>query len=228
MILLDPQNPVFPSYESTDSTGIIAVGGKIDVSTLLLSYRQGIFPWYNDELPLWWNPDPRFVLYPEELKIPKSMRSYFNQGKYSVTFNQNFREVMIRCRDKKRKGQGGTWINDRFIEAYTEIHHMGHALSVEVYDGDHIVGGLYGVLLGKIFYGESMFTDMPNASKYGFISLVRHLRKAGITIIDCQQETPLLGSLGARNIARNKFMEYIVSNRGVENHDTYNYLSSIR
>ncbi len=228
MILLDPQNPVFPSYESTDSTGIIAVGGKINVSTLLLSYRQGIFPWYNDEFPLWWNPDPRFVLYPEELKIAKSMRSYFNQKKYRVTYNQHFTEIMVRCRNKKRKGQGGTWINDRFIEAYTVLHEMGHALSVEVYDGDRIVGGLYGVLLGKIFYGESMFTDMPNASKYGFISLVKHLREAGITIIDCQQETALLGSLGARNITRKNFMEFIASNRDQESLSIYAALSSIR
>jgi len=229
MVLLNPHQPEFPDPGKTDPSGILAVGGIINPDTLIKAYRLGVFPWYNDDLPLWWHPDPRFVLFPEELKVSKSMRPYFNQNKYTVTFNQRFEDIITQCKHKKRKGQGGgTWINEDFIKAYTFLHKEKMAVSVEVYEQDQLVGGLYGITLGKVFYGESMYTDRPNASKFGFISLVRHLRKAGTYIIDCQQKTSLLTSLGGKFITRQDFMDYIYKNKEEEPTYLYDYLSAIR
>ena len=177
IILLDPENPTFPHHSLTHESGISAVGGKLNTPTLLQSYRSGCFPWYSDDFPVWWNPNPRFVLFPEELKVSKSMRSYFNKNKYKVTFNTHFTEVILKCKSIKRKGQAGTWINKDMVNSYTELHKMGIAHSVEVwnYNGD-LVGGLYGIALGKVFFGESMFSHESNASKYGFITLVHKLK----------------------------------------------------
>ena len=210
---LDPVNPIFPHYSNTHSSGIIAIGGSINTRTLLEAYAQGIFPWYNDDLPLWWHPDPRFVLFPNELKISKSMRTYFNNNKFVVTFNTCFEEVIIACRSTPRKGQGGTWLNDDLVKSFVALHNLGYAHSVEVWNKEcELVGGLYGMALGKVFYGESMFSKESNASKFGFISLVRKLQSIGIQLIDCQQETKHLASLGARSISRKKFMEFIINN----------------
>lgn len=210
IILLDPENPAFPHHSLTHESGISAVGGVVNTTTLLESYKSGCFPWYSDDFPVWWNPNPRFVLFPEELKVSKSMRSYFNKNKYTVTFNTHFTEVILNCKSIKRKGQAGTWINEEMVNAYTELHKMGIAHSIEVWRHDRkLVGGLYGIAMGKVFFGESMFSYESNASKYGFITLVKKLQLKKFMLIDCQQETDHLASLGARLIPRENFMEIL-------------------
>ena len=206
----------FPHPELANEDGILAVGGDLSVERLLLAYQNGLFPWFNPEDPiLWWSPDPRFVLFPAELKIAKSMRSYFNQRKFEVTFDLEFEQVIRACKKQFRKGQvgGGTWISEDMVEAYCNLFKEGFAHSVEVWRGEELVGGLYGVSLGKIFFGESMFSIANNASKVGFISLVRMLEDRGYKLIDCQQETPHLRSLGGRSIKRSDFLKYIERNK---------------
>ena len=204
----------FPNPESFDTPDVVAVGGDLEPERLLLAYSLGIFPWYNEEEEpiLWWSPDPRMVLFPDELKISKSMRPYFNQNKFRVTYNQDFKGVMQNCRVNKREGQsGGTWITESLIKSYSALFEMGYAQSVEVWAGDEMVGGLYGVRLGEIFFGESMFAKVPNASKFGFISFVNQLITEGVKLIDCQQETPHLTSLGGRVISREDFYKILNS-----------------
>lgn len=205
---------IFPHPELAGSDGILCIGGDLSMERLLLAYRFGIFPWYSEESPiLWWSPDPRMVLFPSSLKVPKSMNSYFNQNKFEVTYDRAFRKVIENCRYANRSGQdGGTWITDEMEDAYTNLHEEGYAHSVEVWSSGTLVGGLYGLGLGKVFYGESMFTHVSNASKFGFISLVRELEKAGFEMIDCQQETKHLGSLGAETIKRKQFIELLKKN----------------
>ncbi len=206
----------FPPADLADPNGILAVGGDLSVGRLLTAYRKGIFPWFNPDDPIiWWSPDPRFVLFPDELKIHKSMRPYFNQKKFNVTFDHNFEGVMRACQTQRRsRQQGGTWITEDMIEGYYNLHQQGYAHSVEVWKGEELVGGLYGIALGKIFFGESMFAKVSNASKFGFITLVQELKKKGFELIDCQQETGHLGSLGARAIPRQKFIELLEINEG--------------
>ncbi len=204
----------FPNPESFDTPDVVAVGGDLEPERLLLAYSLGIFPWYNEEEEpiLWWSPDPRMVLFPDELKISKSMRPYFNQNKFRVTYNQDFKGVMQNCMMNKREGQsGGTWITESLIKSYSALFEMGYAQSVEVWAGDEMVGGLYGVRLGEIFFGESMFAKVPNASKFGFISFVNQLITEGVKLIDCQQETPHLTSLGGRVILREDFYKILNS-----------------
>lgn len=205
----------FPHPELANEDGILAVGGDLSLERLLLAYQNGLFPWFNPDDPiLWWSPDPRFVLFPSELKIAKSMRSYFNQRKFEVTFDQEFEQVMSACKKQFRKGQGGgTWISEDMVEAYCRLHDNGFAHSVEVWQGSELVGGLYGVCLGKIFFGESMFSNVNNASKVGFITLVRILEDRGFKLIDCQHETRHLKSLGGRNISRSDFLKFIEQNK---------------
>lgn len=205
----------FPNPELANEDGILAIGGDLSLDRLLVAYNCGLFPWYNPEDPiLWWSPDPRFVLFPEELKIAKSMRSYFNQKKFTVTFDQNFGEVIRNCKTQKRKGQSGdTWISADMIAAYEKLHEAGFAHSVEVWKDSELVGGLYGVSLGKIFFGESMFSKASNASKFGFITLVKYLTAKGFKLIDCQQETKHLTSLGGRNLSRSAFLKIIKENQ---------------
>ena len=205
----------FPDPELANEDGILAVGGDLSVERLLLAYQIGLFPWYNPEDPiLWWSPDPRFVLFPSELKIAKSMRSYFNQRKFEVTFDQEFEKVIRACKEQYRKGQGGgTWISEDMVEAYCALHKEGFAHSVEVWKDKELVGGLYGVCLGKIFFGESMFSNVNNASKVGFIALVRMLEDKGFNLIDCQQETQHLKSLGGRSISRSDFLQIVSDNK---------------
>lgn len=203
----------YPEYAHIP--GIVAIGGDLSVERLLFAYSNGIFPWYDaDEPILWWSLAPRMVLFPEQLVVSKSMRPYFNQVKFTVTFNQNFAEVMRGCRIVTRRRQGGgSWITEDLITAYTQLHELGFAYSVEVWQDDELVGGLYGVALGRIFFGESMFALVPNASKFGFITWVRLLENIGILLIDCQQETPHLGSMGAKLIPMNLFHTFLEKNK---------------
>ncbi len=211
-----PDNELsFPHPEEAhNAEGIVAVGGDLSVDRLLLAYRSGIFPWFNaDEPPIWWCPDPRCVLFPKDIKVHKSMRSYFNQKKFDVTYDKCFERVMRGCQTIVRKGQeGDTWITEDFIQAYTKLHEMGLAHSVEVWKDGELVGGLYGVSLGKVFFGESMFSHVPNASKYGFITLVKKLEQLGFWLIDNQIVSQHLLSLGATTISRKAFLEYIRRN----------------
>lgn len=216
---LDEEELVFPHPSLADPTGVLALGGDLRPERLLLAYQNGIFPWFNPgEEIMWWSTDPRFVLFPDELKVSRSMRPYFNQQKFNVTYDQAFARVMQSCQTVDRQGQGqyGTWITNSMLEAYIRLHELGYAHSVEVWEGKELVGGLYGVALGKVFFGESMFAKRSNASKFGFISLVRRLKAAGYTLIDCQQETQHLGSLGARSIGRTQFLEYLEENKKEE------------
>ena len=205
----------FPNPELANPDGILAVGGDLTPERLLLAYRIGLFPWFNPEDPiLWWSPDPRFILYPKNLKIAKSMRSYFNQKKFQITFDQAFETVMKSCQQAYRKGQsGGTWITEDMLKAYCTLHEKGFAHSVEVWKGEELVGGLYGISLGRIFYGESMFSNVSNASKFGFISLVKKLEERNFTLIDCQQRTPHLESLGGEFVDRKVFLKYMELNQ---------------
>ncbi|MBK9152573.1 MAG: leucyl/phenylalanyl-tRNA--protein transferase [Saprospiraceae bacterium] len=196
----------FPHPSVVRHSGLLAAGGSLSTERLILAYTFGIFPWYNAHEPvLWWCPDPRFVIFPSRVKIPKSIRSYFNQGKYRVTYNTHFESVIRFCQLVPRRDQDGTWINEDIVSAYIRLHEMGHAWSVEVWKGDELAGGLYGVVIGKVFFGESMFSLLPNASKFGFISLAQKLESDGFLLIDCQQPNPYLQSLGGEFISGKEF-----------------------
>ncbi len=175
---------------------------------LLLAYSSGIFPWFNEGDPvLWWSPDPRFILEPAELKVSASLEKAIRQERFRVTVNEAFREVMAGCAQAKRKGASGTWITDDMLDAYVELHEAGFAHSVESWQENKLVGGLYGVCIGRCFFGESMFHKAANASKVAFVTLVRGLEEQGFDLIDCQMPSEHLESLGARGIERREFME---------------------
>jgi leucyl/phenylalanyl-tRNA--protein transferase len=205
MFILD-HNIVFPAVEEADNEGLLAIGGDLSTERLLLAYRMGIFPWYNEDEPIcWWCPDPRFVLYPAELRVSKSMQTILNNGSFRFTINKAFEKVISNCKTVPRKEQDGTWIQPEVIDAYTKLQQLGYAVSAEAWQQGELVGGLYGVLLGNIFFGESMFSKKSNASKFAFINFVKHLQKQGIKLIDCQVYTAHLESLGARMIDRKLF-----------------------
>jgi leucyl/phenylalanyl-tRNA--protein transferase len=201
---------VFPPISRAEPEGILAAGGDLSVERLLLAYRSGIFPWYSEGEPiLWWSPDPRCVLFPDRLKISDSMKRVLKSGRFRVTFDRAFRRVMGQCKTVRRKGQAGTWITGDMLEAYSRLHDAGYAHSVETWlDGD-LVGGLYGVSLGRAFFGESMFTRGPNASKAAFVELVRRLKSLDFTLVDCQVRTEHLVSLGAEEISRARFLDLV-------------------
>lgn len=205
----------FPHPKHANGDGILAIGGDLSVDRLLLAYSWGIFPWYNEGEPIiWWHPDPRFVLFPHQLKVSKSMRPYFNQRKFEVSFDTAFEAVIAACQQTYRQGQGGqTWITAEMKNAYINLHQRGFAHSVEVWQSGELVGGLYGIALGKVFFGESMFTKVSNASKVGFISIVKKLEEEGFRLIDCQQETKHLKSLGANAISRDQFLKHLIDNQ---------------
>jgi leucyl/phenylalanyl-tRNA---protein transferase len=209
MIILRPgsHTQTFPLVESATPEGLLAVGGDLSSERLLAAYRHGIFPWYNPGQPiLWWSPDPRAVLYPEKLKISRSLRKTLKRGQLHVSFDSCFREVMLACAGPREQyPSGGTWINDDMVEAYTRLHAMGYAHSIETWQENRLVGGLYGVALGGVFFGESMFARVTDASKVALVALVSKLREWGFVLIDCQIPSAHLTSLGAEEIARSAF-----------------------
>ena len=202
----------FPPVTEASSEGILAVGGDLSVERLLLAYRNGIFPWFDDDEPiLWWSPPQRMVVNPQEYKIAKSLRNILNRKIFKITFNQNFSEVIRQCQQMKRNGQQGTWITDSMLEAYIKLHEIGIAKSVEVWQNDDLVGGLYGVDLGKVFCGESMFSKVPNASKVAFVTLIQQLKEEYYLMLDCQVHNDHLEKLGAFEISRNSYMKILKS-----------------
>lgn len=202
----------FPSVNLASPEGIVAIGGDLSPERLLLAYRSGIFPWFEDDEPiLWWSPPERMVLFFEDLKISKSMRNILNRNTFKITFNTAFREVITNCRTIKRDGQPGTWITNEMVEAYCRLHDLGYAKSVEVWQEDKLVGGLYGVDMGTIFCGESMFSKVSNASKIAFIALAKHLEKENYKLLDCQVHNDHLESLGAVEILREDFLAILKS-----------------
>lgn len=202
----------FPNVSYADRDGVLAIGGDLSSERLQLAYTSGIFPWFEVGEPImWWSPNPRMVLFLDELIVSKSMRNILNRDVFTVTFNQNFRDVISNCQNIKRNGQNGTWITNDMIEAYCKLHELGIAKSVEVWQDSVLVGGLYGIDLEHVFCGESMFSKVSNASKVAFIALVNQLEKENYKLLDCQVYNPHLESLGCREIDREEFMRILKS-----------------
>ena len=191
-----------------EPNGLIAIGGDLSLPRLLSAYRQGIFPWFSEGEPiLWWSPDPRMVLFPDELKVTDSLKKTLRKQKFEVRFNTEFREVISACSSTLRCGQDGTWITQDIIDAYCALHEAGYAISAESWLDGKLAGGCYGVKIGNMFYGESMFHHVTDASKVAFVSLVEYLKNQGVGMIDCQMKTAHLASLGAREISRTEFIK---------------------
>ena len=195
----------FPPVTDAMADGLLAIGGDLSVDRLILAYRKGIFPWFEGEFPLWWAPDPRFVLKPDDLKVSKSMKSFIRKQTLHFTMNQAFEQVIKSCQQIERTDQDGTWITDAVQKAYIDLFRDGKAVSAEAWQDGQLVGGLYGVLLGDVFFGESMFSRVSNASKFAFINLTEQLKNEGVQLIDCQVYTEHLESLGAKMIPRELF-----------------------
>ena len=196
----------FPDVNTADQNGLVAIGGNLSNGTLLNAYRKGIFPWYSPgDIIQWYSPDPRFVLFPDHLKISHSMRNVLNKHLFQFSVDKAFTQVIRNCRLAKRKDDAGTWISDEIEEAYNNLFEKGYVHSAEAWQNNELVGGLYGVLIGKVFFGESMFANTSNASKFAFIKWVEVLQTNGIKLIDCQVYTPHLESLGAEFISRAEF-----------------------
>ncbi len=203
----------FPAVESANEEGLLAVGGDLSPERLLLAYQNGIFPWFNeDALILWWSPDPRMVLYPKKIKVSKSMRKVLNMNQFRLTKNTCFDNVLDQCASLKRKGQEGTWITPEMKKAYQKLFKKGFIESYEVWLDNKLVGGLYGIDLGHVFCGESMFSLVSNASKFAFIKMVQELEEKAYKLIDCQIYTEHLESLGAEEISRKEFMTVLQGN----------------
>lgn len=198
---------IFPKPELANEDGLLAVGGDLSPQRLMVAYSNGIFPWYSEETPiLWWSPDPRMVLFPQEFKRHKNLRKEVESHRFEVSIDQDFENVIAHCGSVPRPGQEGTWLTSEMIEAYTRLFEMGVAHSVEVWDQGKLAGGLYGLKIGKVFFGESMFHLVSNASKVALWHCVDWLMEEGVELIDAQQETPHLTSLGARLISRESFL----------------------
>jgi len=197
---------VFPPVYLAEPDGLLAIGGDLSTERLLLAYRSGIFPWYENEHILWWCPDPRFVLFPDELRISSSMQQLIRKKQFEFTVNKDFASVIGNCKTISRRGQESTWITDEVREAFIRLHGLGYAHSAETWQNGELVGGLYGIRLGKVFFGESMFSKVSNASKFAFIQYVNGLRSEKVMLIDCQVYTAHLQSLGARMIPRAEFV----------------------
>lgn len=207
------QTLVFPHPILRDPDGLMAVGGDLSPERLLLAYSWGIFPWYHGDQPiLWWWLAPRLMVRTNAVHISRSLKRVLNQQRFQVTIDEDFSAVINQCRDIKRKGQDSTWIMPEMVEAYIQLHRLGHAHSVEVYDGGKLVGGIYGVARGKIFFGESMFSRETNASKVAFVHLAEFLRGRGFTWVDCQQDTPHMRTLGGELISEEDFLTILREN----------------
>ena len=218
-----PLNSSFPPLEHAlaEPNGLLAAGGDLSPERLLDAYSQGIFPWFNEDEPiLWWSPDPRMVLFPNELKISQSLRKTIKKHDYQIRTDSQFTQIMEACA-QPRKNQAGTWIHPQMIAAYTALHEMGWAHCVETWIDDQLVGGLYGVSIGRIFFGESMFSLKPNASKIAFVHLVQQLQQWQFDLIDCQVRTSHLASLGAREISRGQFRQIL--DRSISTHSSLNH-----
>jgi len=205
-------NCAFPHLSDalSEPNGLIGIGGDLSLPRLLAAYQQGIFPWFSDGEPiLWWSPEPRMVLYPTKLKISKSLQKTLRQAKFVIRFNSAFREVISACSLSPRSDQNGTWISPEIIDAYCALHDAGYAISAESWQDGVLVGGCYGVKIGSMFYGESMFHDITDASKVAFVRLVQKLQLDGVGMIDCQMHTKHLDSLGAITISRNDFFDQL-------------------
>jgi leucyl/phenylalanyl-tRNA--protein transferase len=199
---------VFPSPKLAAKEGLLAVGGDLRQERLLLAYRMGIFPWYSRCEPiLWWSPDPRLVLYPGEIRVSKSLQKTIKKALFRITMDQAFEAVINACAQSRTRADEGTWIVEEMIDAYCKLHESGFAHSVEAWRDDRLAGGLYGVSLGKCFFGESMFTHISNASKVAFVALVKHLQALNFDLIDCQVTTPHLLTFGAREIPRTRYLK---------------------
>jgi len=224
MFVLNPHSPDlrFPPVELASPEGLLAIGGDLRAERLLEAYRRGIFPWYNEGQPiLWWSPDPRAVLFPPKLKIARSLRKTLRAGKFTVTLDRNFSEVIRACAGPRRKNPGGgTWITPEMLDAYERLHQQGYAHSVEAWRDGRLAGGLYGVALGGIFFGESMFSQVADASKTAFAHLVRQLQRWEFSLIDCQMPSPHLESLGAESIRRRDYLAFLASALQLPTHDS--------
>jgi leucyl/phenylalanyl-tRNA--protein transferase len=209
----NPGDLHFPPVDSASPEGLLAVGGDLRPERLLEAYRHGIFPWYSDDQPiLWWSPDPRTVLFPDKLHVSRSLKRSLRPGLFNVTFDRCFRDVMKHCAGPRPQyPDGGTWITVEMLEAYTTLHELGYAHSVETWQEGQLVGGLYGVALGGAFFAESMFTKVDDASKVALISLVRQLQAWGFRLIDCQQSSPHVMAFGAEDIPRCDFLEHLAA-----------------
>jgi leucyl/phenylalanyl-tRNA---protein transferase len=200
---------IFPPVHLAEPDGLLAMGGDLSAERLLLAYKSGIFPWYDGDLPLWWSPNPRFVLFPEQLKISKSMNQLLKKNAFEFTVNKAFEVVVTECKKSPRKGQEGTWITDSVRDAYVHLHRLGYAHSAEAWLEGKLVGGLYGLRIGQVYFGESMFSHVSNASKYAFIKYMQQLMTEEVKLIDCQVYTSHLESLGAGMVSRNEFIQLL-------------------
>ncbi|MCK5005394.1 MAG: leucyl/phenylalanyl-tRNA--protein transferase [Candidatus Aminicenantes bacterium] len=211
------ENTPFPDPSSADKSGLLAVGGSLTNERLIEAYSKGVFPWYSEGDPvLWWSPDPRILLFPDDLHISRKMRGLLKKEAFKVTIDKQFESVIENCSAPRRDGEG-TWITSDMKASYIRLHHSGFAHSVEVWKGDDLVGGLYGICFGKMFFGESMFSKTSNSSKFGFIKLSQYLRKKEFLFIDCQIDSQHLRSLGAAPVIRDKFLRIL--RKGLKNNN---------
>lgn len=209
-----PEAHLFPDPRLADPSGLLGVGGDLHPARVLLAYRMGIFPWFNEGDPvLWHSPDPRVVLYPDELTVPRSLGKRIRQGRYRITMNQAFEKVIRACGETWRPGQGGTWITEDMVDAYVALHRANFAHSIEAWSGEDLVGGLYGVSIGQVFAGESMFARAPDASKVAFVHFVRQFQRWGGTVVDCQVQTEHLQRFGSRPISREAYLTHLDQGR---------------
>lgn len=210
LFALDDDILDFPPPHLAEPDGLLAIGGDLSPERLLTAYKQGIFPWYEGDHILWWFPDPRFVLFPEEFKVSKTVKSLLKKNEFEFTINKAFPDVIRHCQQIERTGQDGTWITNEVEKAYIKMHQLGYAHSAEVWKDGELAGGLYGIRLGKVFFGESMFSKVSNASRYAFAKYVEQLKSEGIELIDCQVYTQYLESMGAKMIEGKGFSRLLV------------------
>lgn len=209
-ICFDENKFYFPPVDEADEEGLLVIGGRVTPSRVIEAYQKGIFPWYDsDSLPLWFSPNPRFVLFPHELHVSRSMQKILSKNVFEFKIDTAFEEVIHECAIAKRKEQDGTWITNEMKNVYTQLHYDGYAHSAEAWQDGILVGGMYGLQIGKVFFGESMFSKISNASKFVFIKFVQHLKENGIELIDCQVYTEHVESLGARLIERKEYLKLL-------------------